>query len=170
MVKNKSKVSTNVSIYRLNFWGFFSFLAPCRHLGTFCEEVWRPYRANLSVRRILYLCIFVFGYFCVFVFHAKWSGFDTRLAQNISWLLFKCIFLSLPYRNYIFLDLSMYLAGAAPVRVPRVPGHPLIFSNGCLAPVPKCPWISNFKVSICHQKYQDFEFKFHYLSTANWWR
>ena len=33
-------------------------------------------------------------------------------------------------------------AGAAPVRVPRMPGHPLIFSNGCLAPVLKCPWVS----------------------------
>ena len=30
---------------------------------------------------------------------------------------------------------DLYLAGAAAVRVPRVPGHPLNFDNGCQAPV-----------------------------------
>ena len=33
------------------------------------------------------------------------------------------------------------LSGAAPLRVPQLPWHPSKFSNGCLAPVLKCPWL-----------------------------
>ena len=34
------------------------------------------------------------------------------------------------------------------MRVPRVPWHPSKFSNGCLAPVLKCPWLPKISFSI----------------------
>ena len=48
---------------------------------------------------------------------------------------------------------TLYHPGAAPVRVPWVPGHPLKFSNGCLAPVLKHPCLSKFAFSTRNPKF-----------------
>ena len=51
-------------------------------------------------------------------------------------------------------------AGAAPVRVPQVPWHPLTFSNRCLAPVLKCPWVSKSPFVIKNTKILSSNFTF----------
>ena len=56
---------------------------------------------------------------------------------------------NLSLTTYIPKDLAS-AAGAAAVRVPRVPGHPLNFDNGCQAPVlrekPQVPIVPNSKL------------------------